>query len=98
MIDGTEARGWWGTHEEIMGTETLGQEGDSGRGGGKPDGGMIRGRDGGGEEEETGKGEQGRADERPDREGARGLHRRVIRPRRQGLRGEGEASNESEER
>ena len=50
MIDGTEVRGWWGTDKEIMGTERLGQEGDSGRGGGKPDGGMIRGRDGGGEE------------------------------------------------
>lgn len=61
MIDGTEARGWWGTHEEIVGTETLGQEGDSGQGGGKPDGGMIRGRDGGGEEEEK-RGRESRAE------------------------------------
>lgn len=61
MIDGTEVRGWWGTDKEITGTERLGQEGDSGRGGGKPDGGMIRGRDGGGEDEEK-RGRESRAE------------------------------------
>lgn len=53
-----------------MGTQMLGQESDSGLGGGKPDGGKIRGRDGGGEEEEK-KGRESRA-ERMDGQTERG--------------------------
>lgn len=56
-----------------MGTQMLGQESDSGLGGGKPDGGMIRGRDGGGEEEEK-KGRESRAERMDGQRGGEGAY------------------------